>query len=566
MHHGYHFFELTLGKLVPKGDVVSRQITSVGWSLNTRIAIAVGAISLPIVALSYLLLSRHDVSTLQVTAVISSILIGGAIAAFAARNFFSRFVELESKERGLNTARQVIEYEPDGIIRSANEPFLNLLGYRIEEIVGKHHRIFVDAEYAQSADYQEFWARLGRGEFYERRYKRKAAGGRDIWVLTSYIPVFDSRGKLKKIVNYMTDITAAHLEQAVVIDILAGGLRRLAAGDLTTQICTALDGEYDQLRQDFDAAAKRLEETVQAVLGCANSITDGAGEISQAADDLSRRTEQQAASLEETAAALEEITATVKKTAANTREATSTTARAKSAAEDGSRIVEAAVQAMDSISQSSNQITDIIGVIDEIAFQTNLLALNAGVEAARAGDAGRGFAVVASEVRSLAQRSSQAAKEIKTLILKSRGQVETGVKCVGDTGASLKHILESVGSINSLITEMAHAAEQEATGIEQVNAAVAQMDQVTQQNAAMVEESTAASKGLAEETRDLANLVGFFKVGATLLATKAKAGTGSRAKPSTKTIMRNSTVRGSGSGRAALARTATLAKDDWEEF
>jgi methyl-accepting chemotaxis protein len=231
---------------------------------------------------------------------------------------------------------------------------------------------------------------------------------------------------------------------------------------------------------------------------------------------LSRRTEQQAASLEETAAALEEITATVKKTATNAAEARSSVDAARHAAEEGGRVVDTATHAMDAISQSSKKITDIIGVIDEIAFQTNLLALNAGVEAARAGDAGRGFAVVASEVRGLAQRSSQAAKEIKTLINASGDQVADGVKYVGESGKALTNIVGQVQHINVLVTEMAQAAEQQSTGIEEVNTAVGQMDQVTQQNAAMVEQSTAASRHLASETQRLRELLSYFTVGAAM--------------------------------------------------
>jgi methyl-accepting chemotaxis protein len=249
------------------------------------------------------------------------------------------------------------------------------------------------------------------------------------------------------------------------------------------------------------------------VLQNTGEISTGAGEISQAADDLSRRTEQQAASLEQTSAALEEITATVKTTASNAREARTRATAAKTAAENGGKVVGTAVDAMAKIEQSSKKITDIIGVIDEIAFQTNLLALNAGVEAARAGDAGRGFAVVASEVRALAQRSSDAAKQIRGLITASGEQVGAGVKYVGETGHALKRIVDQIMEINSFVTEMAQAAEQQATGIQQVNAAVGQMDQVTQQNAAMVEQSTAASHNLATETHDLTQLIAFFDVG-----------------------------------------------------
>jgi methyl-accepting chemotaxis protein len=251
---------------------------------------------------------------------------------------------------------------------------------------------------------------------------------------------------------------------------------------------------------------------------------------------------------------------------------------AKSAAEEGGRVVETAITAMDKIEQSSKQITDIIGVIDEIAFQTNLLALNAGVEAARAGDAGKGFAVVASEVRALAQRSSEAAKEIKTLIKASSEHVGAGVKYVGESGQALKRIVDQVVQINSLVTEMAQAAEQQSTGIEEVSVAVGQMDQVTQQNAAMVEESTAASRNLASETQALSNLVAFFTVGdvarpvtyaapAAHPQTPVQTAARAPARPLPKSV-RHST---NGTGRhatAAVARrpNAEAEAEDWTEF
>ncbi len=306
-----------------------------------------------------------------------------------------------------------------------------------------------------------------------------------------------------------------------IVSSVGAGLDHLAKGDLTHRITVELTGVFAKLKEDFNAAMERLQDTMQSVLRSTHQIAGGAGEVSTASDDLSRRTEQQAASLEETAAALEEITATVKKTAINAKDAAQSVAGARAAAENGGRVVETAVKAMDSIATSSKQITDIIGVIDEIAFQTNLLALNAGVEAARAGEAGKGFAVVASEVRALAQRASEAAKQIKTLINTSSGHVGDGVKLVGETGQALKRIVDQVLQINSLVGEMAQAAEQQSSGIEQVNAAVGQMDQVTQQNAAMVEESTAAARNLADETKTLAELVGFFSVGETTMVHRA---------------------------------------------
>jgi len=299
----------------------------------------------------------------------------------------------------------------------------------------------------------------------------------------------------------------------IIVNSVGEGLSSLANGDLTARVTADLTGPFAKLKEDFNAAMARLQSTMEGVLANTNQISNGAGEVSQAADDLSRRTEQQAATLEETAAALEEITNSVKTTSRNIRSTNERAQTAKAAAEEGGAVVGTAVSAMDKIEQSSKQITDIISVIDEIAFQTNLLALNAGIEAARAGEAGKGFAVVASEVRALAGRSSDAAKQIKALISTSSEQVSEGVKLVGDTGQALNRIVEQIQEINTLVSEIAKAADQQANGIGEVNTAVGQMDQVTQQNAAMVEETTAASRTLAQATEELASQVSFFTVG-----------------------------------------------------
>ena len=300
-------------------------------------------------------------------------------------------------------------------------------------------------------------------------------------------------------------------QQQFVVDSLASGLDRLAQGQLDFRLTTAFAADYEKLRGDFNNAMDQLEETLSSISRNTHGVRAGAGEIRQASDDLSHRTEQQASSLEETASALDQITATVRKTSegANTAREAAGTARAE--AERSGTVVSDTVTAMSGIEASSRQIGNIIGVIDEIAFQTNLLALNAGVEAARAGEAGRGFAVVATEVRALAQRSADAAKEIKTLISASGQQVATGVRLVGETGKALGRIVEQVERLNSLVSEIAASAQEQATGLAEVNAAVNQMDQVTQQNAAMVEEATAASHSLLAEAEELSRLVSQFQ-------------------------------------------------------
>ena len=300
--------------------------------------------------------------------------------------------------------------------------------------------------------------------------------------------------------------------QSQAMGVLGDGLRRLAGGDLTTRLDPRFPAEFSKIRDDFNAAASKLMETVRAVVASTRAIHAGSHEISTSSDDLSRRTEQQAASLEEAAAALDEITATLKKSAEGAKQAAVEVGSADGNAKKGAVVVKQAVEAMDAIAKSSAQIGQIIGVIDEIAFQTNLLALNAGVEAARAGDAGRGFAVVASEVRALAQRSAEAAKEIKSLISTSASQVDSGVQLVAESGKALDRIIAQVSKINGIVAEIAASAEQQAAGLQQVNTTISRMDETTQKNASMVEESNAASHSLSKETSQLASLVQQFQL------------------------------------------------------
>ena len=299
-------------------------------------------------------------------------------------------------------------------------------------------------------------------------------------------------------------------KQQAVVEALASGLSQLAVGNLTCTIPDAFAPEYETLRQDFNTAVEQLCDAVSRIVANTRAIEGGTGEMTGAADDLSRRTEQQAASLEQTAAALDEITTTVRKTAEGARQAMTVVTAAQVGANKSGQIVQDAIAAMTAIEQSAGKISQIIGVIDEIAFQTNLLALNAGVEAARAGDAGRGFAVVASEVRALAQRSAAAAKEIKGLISTSTQEVGRGVDLVGATGRSLSEIVSQVGEINGVVAEIAASAQEQASSLGEVNAAINQMDQMTQQNAAMVEQSTAACHSLSTEAAELSRLTSHF--------------------------------------------------------
>jgi len=415
--------------------------------------------------------------------------------------------ENQGRLDAISRAQAMIEFTLDGNVVAANENFLKTMGYRLDEIQGRHHSMFVDPAEARTPAYQDFWAKLKNGEFVAAELKRVGKGGREVWIQASYNPIFDLNGKVARVVKLATDVTG----RVAAVSQIATGLSRLAEGDLEQRIVTPFVPELEALRVDFNASMETLEKSMAAVGAATRAITTGAGEIAGATDDWSQRTEQQAANLEESAAALEQVTVTVKKSSQGANHARDVVSAAKIDAEKGGTVVREAMAAMTAIDKSSKQIGQIIGVIDEIAFQTNLLALNAGVEAARAGEAGRGFAVVASEVRALAQRSAEAAKEIKGLISASTAQVDQGVVLVGQTGEALERIVSQVVEISGSIAEFAVSAQEQSTGLEQVNTAVTEMSQMTQRNAALVGEASNAVHSLASESGELAKLVARYR-------------------------------------------------------
>ncbi len=459
----------------------------------------------------------------------------------------------QNKLRALDASLAVIEFDLDGKVLDANENFCRLMGYRLEDIKGKPHSTFCEADYVASSEYGRHWERLRNGELLSDTYIRRTRDGARVWVQASYNPVADSRGKIYGVMKFATDVTA----RMKSVDILGNAIGELAQGNLTSQVPQPLDKAVERTRTDFNAAVTTLDRTIGEISMTARDIAGTAGEMMASADAIARRTEQQAASIEETAAALAQITQTVGDTSKRAGEAGAIVRQTRSAAEESGAIVRDAVSAMGRIEQSSHEIANIIGVIDEIAFQTNLLALNAGVEAARAGEAGKGFAVVAQEVRELAQRSAKAAKEIKALITVSSEQVKAGVCLVDRTGAALTTIVARVQEIDGNVSAIVDACREQAMGVTEIGQAVNVLDQGTQQNAATAEEQSAASNMLSERAVALTQLLARFHISDRLGAVSSHRVGASDGRGEVAARFARPRL---GSGAAAAVR------ENWEEF
>jgi len=422
----------------------------------------------------------------------------------------------EGQLNAIDKAMGVISFEMDGTIIDINQNFLDAVGYSKDEVIGHHHRMFAEPELANSPEYAEFWAKLNRGEFDSGEYKRLGKGGKELYLQASYNPILDVNGTPVKVIKYAADITEQKLLQLTVQKVLSSTsevMKAMSKGDLTQTLDGEYEGEFAMLQTDINETVGKIAEIVTDINESTTSIGTAASEISEGNVDLSQRTEQQASSLEETASSMEELTSTVRQNSDNARQANQLASSSREQAEKGGSVIKEAINAMSAISASSKKVTDIIGVIDEIAFQTNLLALNAAVEAARAGEQGRGFAVVASEVRNLAQRSASAAKEIKELINDSGEKVKEGSMLVDESGQTLEDIVASSKKVGDIISEIAAAGAEQTQGIEQVNKAVTQMDEMTQQNAALVEQAAAASESLDDQAKSMQQMMSFFDVG-----------------------------------------------------
>jgi methyl-accepting chemotaxis protein len=466
----------------------------------------------------------------------------------------------------INKSQGVIQFHLDGTVIEANANFLAVIGYSLDEIRGKHHRTFVDAAYANSAEYRAFWDKLNRGEYDAGEYKRIGKGGREVWIQASYNPIRDASGKPYKVVKYAADITQQKRYQLAVelaMKETKAVMTALASGDLTQSMHGQYEGEFAELRDAVSQSIDNLRNIVQGISQASDLINTASREIAMGNSDLSQRTEEQASSLEETASSIEELSSTVKQNADNARQANQMAMAASEVAAKGGSVVHQVVATMNDINDSARKIVDIISVIDGIAFQTNILALNAAVEAARAGEQGRGFAVVASEVRNLAQRSAAAAKEIKTLISDSVDKVETGSNLVSQAGSTMEEIVTSVKRVTDIMAEISSASAEQSSGIEQINGAITQIDEVTQQNAALVEQAAAAAQSLTEQAQTLSESVSRFR-----LSSQGKSGLPAPAARSLPAPAKPALPRPS-AGRAQpkpLPKARPHDDDDWAEF
>ncbi|MGV8954438.1 MAG: methyl-accepting chemotaxis protein [Cypionkella sp.] len=456
----------------------------------------------------------------------------------------------------VSRSQAIIEFNLDGTVIMANANFLQAFGYRAEEVKGQHHRLFVRPEDVAHPSYAEFWRSLARGEFQSAEYLRIGKGGREVWIQASYNPILDADGRPYKVVKYATDITA----RKTAVNTLGKALGILAQGNLRCRIEASFPAELDAIRGAFNQTVERLSTIVLELRQTSGALRGATGEILVGANDLAERTTRQAAAVEETTAAVEQLAEAV---GANAKRADAARGNARGVSDGAAatgEVMNQANQAMEAVTVQASKISNVIGLIDDIAFQTNLLALNASVEAARAGDAGKGFAVVAVEVRRLAQSAASASRDVKDLIEQSGEAVALGSKLVASATQQLAMMVGRIQDNAQIMDDIARANGEQASAISEVSSAIRQMDEMTQHNAALVEQTNAAIEQTEGQASRVDSLIDVFIIDDSAAATvKAKATpvapAAKPAKLAAKTAAKTYAVHG-----------ANAISSDWDEF
>ncbi|WP_108396642.1 methyl-accepting chemotaxis protein [Devosia submarina] len=408
--------------------------------------------------------------------------------------------------QAIGMAQMVAEFTLEGELITANSNFLERVGYGLEEVRGQPNAVFLFDADTRSAAYRQFWLDLAGGAFKAGEHRRRCKDGGEIWIQSTFSPILGLDGVPYKVVQFATDVTARKNAVAAI----GAGLTMLAEGDLTQTIDRPFPPEFEDLRQALNGTIGRFADVLGQLRATSRALKAATGEMLSGANDLAERTSKQAATIEETSAAMESLAATVAGNAGMAETASGKAVAVSQTAQSSGAVMSEANQAMERITRSSAQISNIIGMIDDIAFQTNLLALNASVEAARAGDAGKGFAVVAVEVRRLAQSAAQASGEVKALVEQSASEVKGGSRLVSDAAERLAEMLQAAQENSALVEAIARASREQAVAIEEVTGAVRQLDEMTQHNAALVEQTNAAIEQTERQAQTLDGIVDVF--------------------------------------------------------